>query len=134
MTSKRNQQQGNVSRRSLMKGAAGAAALSAIPGAAGAAPRAGRTAPAVLRRFQGEELTVLYMESGTYDEAARLIAPEFEEATGATVNVVAFPYQNLHDNAATDLITQTGAYDVMSVAYQWDGEFAPFLSPLDDLI
>src|SRR5690554_4419242 len=116
MTSKRNQQQGNVSRRSLMKGAAGAAALSAIPKAAGATPRAGRTAPAVLRRFQGEELTVLYMESGTYDEAARLIAPEFEEATGATVNVVAFPYQNLHDNAATDLITQTGAYDVMSVA------------------
>ncbi len=134
MTSKRNQQQANVSRRSLMKGAAGAAALSAIPGAAAAAPRVGRTAPAMLRRFQGEELTVLYMESGTYDEAARLIAPEFEEATGATVTVVAFPYQNLHDNAATDLITETGAYDVMSVAYQWDGEFAPFLSPLDDLI
>jgi multiple sugar transport system substrate-binding protein len=86
------------------------------------------------RRFQGEKLTVLYMQSGTYDEAARLIAPEFEKATGATVEVVAFPYQNLHDNAANDLVTQTGAYDVIDVAGQWDGEFAPYLVPLDDYV
>jgi ABC-type glycerol-3-phosphate transport system substrate-binding protein len=74
------------------------------------------------------------MESGTYDVAARAMVPEFEAATGAKVTVVAFPYQNLHDNAATDLVTETGAYDVIDVAYQWDGEFAPYLSPLDDLI
>jgi ABC-type glycerol-3-phosphate transport system substrate-binding protein len=74
------------------------------------------------------------MQSGTYDEAARLLAPEFQKATGATVEVVAFPYQNLHDNAANDLITQTGAYDVMDVAFQWDGEFAPYLTPLDDYV
>jgi multiple sugar transport system substrate-binding protein len=48
--------------------------------------------------------------------------------------VVAFPYQNLHDNAANDLVTQTGAYDVIDVAGQWDGEFAPYLVPLDEYV
>ena len=48
--------------------------------------------------------------------------------------MVAFPYQNLHDNAANDLVTQTGAYDVIDVAGQWDGEFAPYLVPLNDCV
>ncbi len=125
-----------LSRRGLLKTASAAAGAAAVSGIATrrtlASPKGG---PVLLgRRFAGEKLTVLYMESGTYDAAARLIAPEFEAATGATVEVVAFPYQNLHDNAATDLVTQTGAYDVIDVAAQWDGEYAPFLSPLDDFV
>jgi ABC-type glycerol-3-phosphate transport system substrate-binding protein len=119
-----------ISRRKLVQGAAVAGATTTI-GARSATFAAPYFAP---RRFQGETLTVLYMQSGTYDEAARLIAPEFEEATGATVEVVAFPYQNLHDNAANDLVTQTGAYDVIDVAGQWDGEFAPYLHPLDEYV
>ncbi len=103
-----------ISRRKLVQTGGGVAA-GAI--AASTAKRSTFAAPYFApRRFQGETLTVLYMQSGTYDEAARLIAPEFTEATGATVEVVAFPYQNLHDNAANDLITQTGAYDVIDVA------------------
>jgi len=132
MTRKDNSRKTTFSRRTVVKGASAVAGSAALAGKMASSTFA---APAILgARFQGEELTVLYMESGTYDEAARLIAPEFQEATGATVNVVAFPYQNLHDNAATDLVTQTGAYDVIDVAYQWDGEFSPFLSPLEDLI
>lgn len=131
-----NESQSKLSRRGLLKTAgavAGAAAVSGI--ATRATSAAPKGAPALLgSRFAGEKITVLYMESGTYDAAARLIAPEFEAATGATVEVVAFPYQNLHDNAATDLVTETGAYDVIDVAAQWDGEFAPYLSPLDDLV
>ena len=128
---------GKVSRRRFLKQtglAAGAAGIASVAGsgAAGAAPRG---APAFLRnRFQGEELTVLYMESGTYDAAARLLAPEFEQQHGAKVTVVAFPYQSLHDNAATDLVTQTGAYDVIAIEAQWNGEFSPYLTPLDDLV
>jgi multiple sugar transport system substrate-binding protein len=124
-----------ISRRTLLKtggGIAGAASVGAVTRSVKASPFA---APNLrLSRFAGENITVLYMQSGTYDEAARLIAPEFQKATGATVNVGDFPYQNLHDNAATDLVTQTGAYDVINVAAQWDGEFAPYLFPLDDYI
>ncbi|MFN8593057.1 MAG: extracellular solute-binding protein [Thermomicrobiales bacterium] len=121
----------SISRRKMVQGAAAAVTV----GALGTSQRSTFAAPYFApRRFQGEKLTVLYMQSGTYDEAARLMAPEFEKATGATVEVVAFPYQNLHDNAANDLVTQTGAYDVIDVAGQWDGEFAPYLHPLDEYV
>ena len=40
--------------------------------------------------YAGETLTVLYMSS-VYADAARAMAPEFEEATGATVEVVMDP-------------------------------------------
>ncbi|MCC6314828.1 MAG: extracellular solute-binding protein [Thermomicrobiales bacterium] len=111
------------------------ATTGAAVGAAAVARSTAFAAPNVIvRARQSDTLTVAYMESGTYDAAARLLAEEFETAHGAKVEVVAFPYQNLHDNVATDLVTATGAYDVISIAYQWDGEFAPYLTPLDDLV
>ncbi len=129
-----------TSRRGLILKAgavAGGAALATATGRRYATATA--SGPTVIvkgnsRRLQGDTLTVAYMESGTYDAAARAIAPEFEEAHGVAVEVVAFPYQNLHDNVATDLVTGTGAYDVIDVAFQWDGEFAPYLVPLDDMV
>src|SRR5438093_7221083 len=84
-----------VSRRRLLK-TAGAATGAAVVGATtrSAAMAAPGGAPMIMRRtFQGENLTVLYMQSGTYDEAARLMAPDFEKATGATIETVQFPYQ-----------------------------------------
>jgi multiple sugar transport system substrate-binding protein len=120
-----------VSRRRLVQAGSIAAGAVAATGSLRATFAAPYVAP---RRVQGEKLTVAYMQSGTYDEAARLMAPEFEEATGAEVEIVAFPYQNLHDNAANDLVTQTGAYDVIDVAGQWDGEFAPYLHALDEYV
>ena len=83
--------------------------------------------------FAGQTLTVLYM-SGVYADAARAMVPEFEEATGAKVEVVDFPYLTLHEKALLDLTSQTGSYDVIDVASQWDGEFAPFMEPLDSYI
>lgn len=83
--------------------------------------------------FEGETLTVLYM-SGVYADAARAMVPEFEAATGAKVEVVDYPYLTLHEKALLDLSSGTGSYDVIDVASQWDGEFAPFLEPLDSYI
>ena len=83
--------------------------------------------------FEGQTLTVLYMSS-VYADAARAIAPEFEAATGAKVDVVDFPYITLHEKALLDLTSGTGSYDVIDVACQWDGEFAPYLEDLDPYI
>lgn len=83
--------------------------------------------------FTGEKLTVLYM-SGVYADAARSMVDEFEKATGAEVEVVDFPYLTLHEKALLDLTSNTGSYDVIDVASQWDGEFAPFLEPLQEYI
>ena len=83
--------------------------------------------------YAGETLTVLYM-SGVYADAARAMVDEFEAATGAKVEVVDYPYLTLHEKALLDLTSGTGSYDVIDVASQWDGEFAPFLEPLTDYI
>ena len=84
--------------------------------------------------FAGQTLTVLYMSS-VYADAARAMVPEFEEATGATVEVVDFPYSTLHEKALLDLTSGgTAAYDVIDVASQWDGEFSPFLTDLGEYI
>ena len=84
--------------------------------------------------FEGKTLTVLYMSS-VYADAARAMAPEFEELTGATVDVVDFPYVTLHEKALLDLTSGgAAAFYVIDVASQWDGEFAPFLTDLGPYI
>ena len=83
--------------------------------------------------YAGKTLTVLYMSS-VYADAAKSMASEFEELTGAKVEIVDFPYTTLHEKALLDLTSQTGSYDVIDVASQWDGEFAPYLTDLGDYI
>ncbi|MDO4548159.1 MAG: extracellular solute-binding protein [Clostridia bacterium] len=82
----------------------------------------------------GQSITVLYMSS-VYADAARALAPEFEEATGCAVEVVDFPYLTLHERALLDLTSGgEAAFDVINVASQWDGEFYPFLTDLGPYI
>lgn len=83
--------------------------------------------------FAGEELTVLYM-SGVYADSARSMVDEFEEKTGAKVEVVDFPYVTLHEKELLDLTSGTGSYDVISIASQWDGEYAPYVEKLKPYI
>ena len=59
--------------------------------------------------FEGETLTVLYM-TGVYADAARAMVPEFEEATGAKVEVVDFPYTDLHQKILLDAISNAGCW------------------------
>ena len=83
--------------------------------------------------FAGEKLTVLYM-SGVYADAAKSIVADFEAETGATVEVVDFPYTTLHEKALLDLTSGTGSYDIIDVASQWDGEFAPYMTDLGTMM
>lgn len=106
---------------------------SAAPAKSAEKPSAAEEPSAAGKPFEGQTLTVLYMSS-VYADAARALAPEFEAATGAKVEVVDYPYLTLHEKALLDLTSQTGSYDVIDVACQWDGEFAPYLEPLTDYI
>lgn len=83
--------------------------------------------------FEGETLTVLCM-TGAYADAANAMIPEFEAATGAKVEVVDYEYQELHEQILLDLTSYIGAYDVVTMDSQWDGEFAPYLESLDPYI
>ncbi len=90
-------------------------------------------ASAGAKPYDGQTLTVLFMSS-VYADAARSLADEFKETTGATLEVVDYPYITLHDKALLDLTSGTGSYDVIDVACQWDGEFAPYLEDLGPYI
>ncbi len=83
--------------------------------------------------FEGQSITVLYM-SGVYADAAKAMKAEFEEATGATVTIVDMPYTELHEKILLDATSGAGTYDVVDVASQWDGEFAPFMTNLGEYI
>jgi multiple sugar transport system substrate-binding protein len=72
--------------------------------------------------------------TGVYLEAARALAGDFERQTGIHVNVVEAGFFSLREKELTDLVTRGGNYDVMQVAYQWDGEILPHLRPLDDVV
>ena len=83
--------------------------------------------------YEGEKLTVLYLSGGPADAARSLVA-DFEAATGASVEVVEFSCDELHEQALLDLVSYIGTYDVINVNAQWDGEFAPYLESLDNYI
>lgn len=79
------------------------------------------------------QLTGIYM-TGLYAEAARSLAEEFTRQTGIQVNIVEANLFSLREKELTDLLTGGGHYDVLQVAYQWEGEILPRLRPLDDVL
>jgi ABC-type glycerol-3-phosphate transport system substrate-binding protein len=85
------------------------------------------------RRLADNGITVTYMKSGTYDVAAQSILSAFQSKSGVKVNVLAFPFAVLEQKNQTDLVTQTGQYDVLSNS-SWDIAFFNYLRPLDDYL
>jgi multiple sugar transport system substrate-binding protein len=78
-------------------------------------------------------ITSIHM-AGVYSEAARALAGDFERQTGIHVTVVEANLFSLREKELTDVLTGGGNYDVMQVAYQWEGEILPHLRPLDDVV
>jgi ABC-type glycerol-3-phosphate transport system substrate-binding protein len=72
--------------------------------------------------------------SGVYAEAARVLAAEFEQQTGIRVAVIEANLLSLREKELTDLMTHGGNFDVLQVAYQWEGEILSRLRPLDDVV
>ena len=72
--------------------------------------------------------------TGVYTEAARALAAEFEQQTGIHVEIVEAGLFSLREKELTDVLTRGGNYDVLQVAYQWEGEILPHLRPLDDVV
>lgn len=82
--------------------------------------------------LDGQEIVVSYMQSGTYDAAANDLAGPFSDATGASVQVVAQPFDVLTQSYVTDLATGTGQFDFIS-ANSWIADQFPQLMPLGDV-
>ncbi|MBF8194436.1 extracellular solute-binding protein [Nonomuraea sp. K274] len=78
----------------------------------------------------GKSLTAVFLSGGAYDPCSDAYAKKFTAETGIKVNVIHEGYPTLHDKLLTTLSSGAQSYDVIMAAYQWIGEFSPFLSPL----
>jgi multiple sugar transport system substrate-binding protein len=85
------------------------------------------------KMWAGKTINVLCF-AATYADQAKDISAKFQEETGATVNVITFPYLTLYQKEGLALRTGASDYDVMLVACQWDGEFAPYVDDLGPYI
>lgn len=93
------------------------------------APTVEKKADSTTLDFKGKKITALFM-SGMYADSARTMVSDFEKTTGGKAEVLDLPYATLHEKVLLDFTSNTGAYDVISNACQWDGEFAPYVEPL----
>ncbi len=85
------------------------------------------------KKWAGKTITALFF-SATYADQAKDIAAKFQQDTGGTVNIVTFPYLTLYQKEGLALRTAAADYDLMLVACQWDGEFAPYVEDLGPYI
>ena len=85
--------------------------------------------------YDGQTINILMEDVSDCTYILELL-PQFEEATGITVNVEAISYSTMHEKVAAQMISSTNSYDIIIVDYYWTGEFADagWMYPLDDFI
>jgi len=113
--------------------AAPAAATSAPAAAAPTSAPAAAAPTAAAATGGGKKIVADYMASGTYDQAAKDLAPAWQSQTGNTIDFATFPWEVLNQNNITDLSTQTGQYDVISGEW-WIASVFEHMLPLDDFV
>ncbi len=94
------------------------------------------TALAQSKPFEGVTLTVLTFTGPQIAEPLQRRAPEFEELTGAQVNVATVPFSDLFTRLLTDWATGTNSIDAAVFAPQWAVDFiaADLLEDLTDRV
>ena len=84
---------------------------------------------------QAETVSIL-MEGVPDTEYVKALLPEFEKATGITVNLEVVNYAEMHTKLVPQLVAKQGGYSAIVVDFYWVGEFtkAGWLQPLDERI
>jgi multiple sugar transport system substrate-binding protein len=85
---------------------------------------------------EGVEINVLTFTGPQIAEPLQRRAPDFEELTGARVNVVTVPFADLYDKILTDFATGTNSFDAFVFAPQWMGDYVPpgYLEDMTDRV
>lgn len=80
--------------------------------------------------FRGRTLTILTHAIPVMGEPTAIHARQFEELTGATVEVVHVPFGDLFMRAMIPFAVGEPLYDVLFFGSLWIGDFHPFLEPV----
>jgi ABC-type glycerol-3-phosphate transport system substrate-binding protein len=114
-------------------------AAPAAPGAAAPAQEgtaaSGFQFPATGQPFAGRTLNVTLVAEGK-PEALKQYVAEYQELSGATVNLETLPYPTLQEKQFTELTQQSGASDIVHVDCVWMGQYAGqgWLHPVDEFV
>lgn len=138
-----------LSRRTLLKimgtGAAASFAAACVPAApaAPAAPAPAAEAPAASgfqfpvldKRYAGKTLNITLVSEGK-PNALKEYVGEYQELSGATINLETLPYPTLQEKQFTEMTQQTGGVDIVHVDCVWMGQYAGqgWLQPVDDFV
>ncbi|MEM6280664.1 MAG: extracellular solute-binding protein [Chloroflexota bacterium] len=82
--------------------------------------------------FEGVTIDILTFTGPQIAEPLQRRAPEFQELTGAQVNIVTVPFSDLYQNVLTDQATGTNSFDAFVFAPQWMVDYIDpgYLEPL----
>ena len=69
--------------------------------------------------FDGVEVNIVTFTGPQIAEPLQRRAPDFNELTGAQVNVITVPFADLFQSILTDQLTGTNSYDAFVFAPQW---------------
>ena len=78
--------------------------------------------------YTGRTLNIITHAIPVIGEPTALHATQFQELTGATVNVVHVPFGDLFQRIMIPFQTQQAAYDVLFFGSLWLGDFNPYLA------
>ncbi|MEZ4629398.1 MAG: extracellular solute-binding protein [Deinococcales bacterium] len=89
-------------------------------------------APLALAQYDGVEVDIVTFTGPQIAEPLQRRAPDFQELTGAKVNVITVPFSDLYQKVLTDLATGTNSFDGFVFAPQW---MVDYITPgyLEDL-
>lgn len=86
--------------------------------------------------FEGVEVNIVTFTGPQIAEPLQRRAPDFQELTGAKINVITVPFSDLYPKILTDLATGTNSFDAFVFAPQWMVDYIVpgFLEDLTDRI
>ena len=89
-----------------------------------------------LAQYEGVELDIVTFTGPQIAEPLQRRAPEFQELTGAQVNVITVPFSDLYQQVLTDFATGTNSFDGAVFAPQWMVDYIVpgYLEPLGERI
>ena len=86
--------------------------------------------------FEGVSLNIVTFTGPQIAEPLQRRAPDFEQLTGAKVQVITVPFSDLYNKLLTDFATGTNSFDAAVFAPQWMGDFIEpgYLEALTDRV
>lgn len=116
-----------MSRRSVLKLIGGMAAAGTLNGVVGARPLFN------INRLQTTQVLNMLSHSSPQTESYRRTGEAFQEMTGYSLNITEVPFNELQVKMMTELLAQTGAYDLFPITNAMMYPAAPYLEDIGGL-